>query len=225
MDRICNVQEGPVATRHGKPIVISLFDYTTNMVRPWAGAGFLCYCVDIKHAPGEQIEENIVRVGADIREWLPPFTPVKALFAFPPCTDVAVSGARWFRDKGLGALVKSLELFDAALRLAEWTKAPYMIENPVSTVSTYWRKPDYIFDPCDYGGYDDEPRDTYTKKTCLWTGNGFIMPNSKRIEPVEGSRMHRLAPSIRRQELRSATPEGFAQGVFEANWQIVLSRC
>jgi len=192
-------------------IVISLFDHSTNMVRPWADAEFLCYCVDAKHGTGEQKEGNIIRVGANIPDWLPPYAEVKILFAFPPCTHVAVSGARWFRDKGLGALVEALRLFDAALRLAEWTKAPYFIENPVSTVSTYWRKPDYMFNPCDYGGYGNEREDAYTKKTCLWTGNGFIMPQTKWIEPVEGSRMHRVGPSSERASLRSVTPTGFAQ--------------
>jgi hypothetical protein len=42
------------------------------------------------------------------------------MFAFPPCTHVAVSGARWFKDKGLGALIQALQVFDASLRLAEW---------------------------------------------------------------------------------------------------------
>ncbi len=197
--------------------VVSLFDVTGNMVAPWAEAGFLCYCVDIQHSAGEHREGNIVRVGADVREWLPPFGTIKILFAFPPCTHVAVSGARWFRDKGLGTLVESLELFDAAVRLAEWTKAPYMIENPVSTVSTYWRKPDHTFDPCDYGGYMSPPGDAYTKKTCLWTGNGFAIPKPRRVTPVEGSRMHGLPPSQNRAALRSKTPQGFARAVFEAN--------
>src|SRR3954469_19736836 len=100
-----------------QPIVVSLFDYTCNMVQPWAQAGFLCYCVDIKHPRGEHRDGNIVRVGADVREWLPPFAPIKVLFAFPPCTDVAASGARWFKDKGLGGLIESLRLFDASIRL------------------------------------------------------------------------------------------------------------
>jgi hypothetical protein len=198
-------------------VVISLFDHTGNMVAPWAEAGFLCYCVDLQHTAGEFREGNIIRVGADVREWLPPFAAVKMLFAFPPCTDVAVSGARWFQDKGLGALVQALQLFDAAVRLAEWTRAPYLIENPVSTISTYWRKPDYIFDPCDFGGYLDPPGDAYTKRTCLWTGKDFVMPKTRRIRPSEGSRVHRLPPSENRAALRSATPKGFAQAVFEAN--------
>lgn len=85
-------------------IVVSLFDYTGNMVEPGAQAGFLCYCVDLKHPRGESRDGNIIRVGAYIREWLPPYAPVKVLFAFLPCTHVAASGARWFQDKGLGSL-------------------------------------------------------------------------------------------------------------------------
>lgn len=200
-----------------REIVVSLFDRTTNMIEPWAEAGYCCYAVDLRHTAGERREGNIVRVGADVREWLPPFAKVKILFAFPPCTDVAVSGARWFKDKGLGALIESLQCFEAAVRLAEWAQAPYLIENPVSTVSTYWRKPDFAFDPCDYGGYADPPGDAYTKRTCLWTGNGFVMPKPKPVVPAEGSRMHRLSPSEDRGNLRSATPRGFAQAVFEAN--------
>jgi hypothetical protein len=203
-------------------IVISLFDFTCTMVAPWAEAGFLCYCVDLQHPAGEHRERNIVRVGADIREWLPPYAGVKILFAFPPCTHVAASGARWFQDKGLGSLIEALQLFDASVRLAEWTGAPYMIENPVSSVSTYWRKPDYTFDPCNYGGYLVPPSDAYTKKTCLWTSNGFIMPKAKDVTPFEGSRMHRIPPSKHRVALRSETPAGFAKAVFEANCERAL---
>lgn len=203
-----------------QPIVVSLFDFTGNMVAPWAKAGFLCYCVDLQHPAGEHREGNIIRVGADVRDWLPPYAPIKILFAFPPCTHVAVSGARWFKDKGLGALVESLELFDASVRLAEWTEAPYMIENPVSTVSSYWRKPDHTFDPCDYGGYLNPPGDTYTKKTCLWIGNDFVMPKTKWVNPREGSRMHRLPPAANRAMLRSEMPKGFAEAVFQANHKV-----
>jgi hypothetical protein len=141
------------------------------------------------------------------------------VFCFPPCTDVAVSGARWFKQKGLGALIRSLQLFDASVRIAEWTKAPYMIENPISAVSTHWRKPDHIFDPCDYGGYLKPAGDAYTKRTCLWTGGEFIMPKPRKVRPVQGSRMHRLGPSPQRANLRSETPRGFAEAVFKANHQ------
>jgi hypothetical protein len=189
------------------------------MVEPWAKAGFLCYCVDLQHPAGEHRQGNVTRVGADVREWLPPYSKIKTLFAFPPCTHVAVSGARWFKDKGLRALIESLQLFDATVRLAEWSKAPYMIENPVSTVSSYWRKPDHTFHPFEYGGYLRGGNDGYTKRTCLWTGNGFVMPKRKAVMPVLGSALHLLPPSPQRAALRSVTPRGFAQAVFEANSQ------
>lgn len=191
-------------------IVISCFDESTVMVQPWAEAGYTCYCVDLLHEPGLHRDGNIIRVGADMKDWLPPRGDIAFAAFFPPCTDVAVSGARWFQDKGLGRLVDALELFDVSARLAEWCQAPYLIENPVSTVSSYWRKPDHTFDPCDYG-------DPYTKKTCLWTGGGFVMPTKRRVEPTEGSKMHFLPPSADRARLRSTTPMGFAKAVFEAN--------
>lgn len=147
-------------------IVISCFDLTTTLVKPWAEAGYLCYCVDIQHPAGETREGNIVRVGADVLTWLPPRGPIAFAAFFPPCTDLSVSGARWFKQKGLGALWRAIRLFDVSVKLAEWTGAPYFIENPVSTISTYWRKPDHSFDPCDYG-------DPWTKKTNLWTGGGL----------------------------------------------------
>lgn len=151
-------------------IVISCFDLTGNMVKPWADAGYLCYCVDLQHKSREAREGNIIYVKANMLDWLPPRGDIAAAFFFPPCTDVAVSGAKHFRDKGLGALIRTLELFNRSVNIAEMIGAPYMIENPVSTVSTYWRKPDYTFHPHEYAGL--EPADNYTKKTCLWTGGG-----------------------------------------------------
>ena len=137
--------------------------------------------------------------------------------AFPPCTHLAVSGAAWFKGKGLHALSESIELFARSADICEHVGAPYLIENPVSTISTYWRKPDHKFDPCDYAGYEGGEDDLYTKKTCLWTGHGFVMPEPRRLEPTQGSKLHLLPPSPERANLRSATPKGFAQAVFEAN--------
>jgi len=74
-----------------------------------------------------------------------------------------------------------------------------------------------MFDPCDYGGYLMPPGDAYTKRTCLWTGGGFVLPAKRGIAPVEGSRMHRLPPGPERANRRSETPLGFARTVFAAN--------
>jgi len=195
-----------------REIVISGFDLTSTMVQPWAAAGYDCYCVDLQHPPGETPgnHPNITLVGADMLEWLPPRGRVAAQFYFPPCTD-------WFKDKGIGAVIGALQLFERSVLLAEWAGAPYCIENPVSTISSYWRKPDYTFNPNDYGGYLDPPGDAYTKKTCLWTGNDFEMPPTKSVEPTEGSKMHLLPPGPERANLRSATPAGFANAVFLSN--------
>jgi len=200
--------------------VLSLCDKTGNMVRPWAEAGYTCYIVDLQHPPGwSSGGPNIIRWGGSIMDFTPRSdVEFAAVFAFPPCTHLAVSGARWFKAKGMGKLIEGLTLVERCRQIAEdEIKAPFLIENPISTLSTYWRKPNHMFDPCDYGGYEGGEEDAYTKKTCLWTGHGFKMPEKKRIKPVLGSKMHRLPPSEERANLRSATPMGFARAVFEAN--------
>ena len=69
-------------------VVISCFDYSGNMVKPWAEAGYLCYCVDVQHPPGETREGNIIKVGADMLDWIPPRDVVFASF-FPPSARLA----------------------------------------------------------------------------------------------------------------------------------------
>lgn len=203
-----------------QPVVVSLCDRTGNMVRPWASAGYPCVCVDLESPGGTEYASNggeIEYVRADVFEWELPTDPVRIVFGFPPCTDLAASGARHFAAKGLTRCIDALRLVDRVRVLCEATGAPWLIENPVGRLSTCWRKPDHLFNPCDYGGYLTPPGDAYTKRTCLWTGAGFRMPEPRRVEPVEGSRMHRLPPSQERQFLRSATPQGFAMAVFLAN--------
>jgi len=137
--------------------------------------------------------------------------------AFPPCTHLAVSGARWFKGKGLRALADSIHLFATAAEFCEKSDAAYMIENPVSTISTYWRKPDHTFHP--YMFTDFSKSDNYTKKTCLWTGNGFTMPENY-VDVTLGTpdnRIHTASPGKDRGDLRSVTPSGFARAVFEVN--------
>lgn len=197
-------------------VVLSLCDKSGIMVKPWADAGFDCLCVDIAHEETRQ-EGRITYLQADIRTWLPPPQHYAIVFAFPPCTDLAASGAAWFQDKGFGPLESSLALVEASRRIATWTGAPWLIENPVGILSSYWRKPDYTFNPCDYGGYLDPPSDAYTKRTCLWTGGGFKMPPKKPVAPVEGSKMNKMPDSKGRAERRSLTPTGFARAVMLAN--------
>jgi len=186
-------------------LVLSLFDLTGNMVKPWKEAGYETLCVDIQ------------RDGTDILRWLPPRTDYRIVFAFPPCTDFAVSGARWFKDKGLAGLASAIELVERARDICEWSGAPWMLENPVGTLSTYWRKPDHTFHPSDFTAF--ELADNYTKKTCLWTGGGFVMPQRAALPGLSApdDRIHKAPPGPERANFRSATPMGFARAVFEAN--------
>jgi len=145
---------------------------------------------------------------------------VQFVACFPPCTDLAVSGARWFKaksEKNPHFQADAMRLVYQCKQVAETVNAPYFIENPVSRISTLWRKPDYSFHPYEFTGY--EPSDNYTKKTCLWTGNGFRMPHKNQDlslgEPDD--RIHKAGPSEDRANFRSATPMGFAQAVFEFN--------
>ena len=92
--------------------VISWFDYSGEFVKPWAEAGFECYCLDIQHSPGvNQVSDNIYTVGDRAEWWLPPLEDVAFQAFFPPCDDDAVSGARWFKSKGLFRLADSIRNF------------------------------------------------------------------------------------------------------------------
>lgn len=190
------------------------------MVRPWRNAGFDSTQVDLQHDGLESLG-SLRLIGEDVRTWVPCDERYSIVFAFPPCTDLANSGARWLRNKGLGSLIDALQVVQACIRICEASGAPWMIENPMGQLSTYWRKPDMVFDPYEFAGYLDDPeQDFYTKRTCLWVGGGFQLP-LKRPWGAGGdkapSRMHLLAPSPDRGDERAVTPAGFAQAVFEAN--------
>ena len=186
--------------------ILSLCDYTGNMLKPWAAAGHYCVAVDIAYHTDHH--DGIWRLKRDVkllRSVYPVDLAFDWIFAFPPCTDLASSGARWFESKGLGATIEALQLVQSCLQICETANRGWMIENPVGRLSSAWRKPDFKFDPCDYG-------DPYTKKTCLWVGGAFELPPFEPIEPVEGSKMH---TKLRSQRARSETPQGFANAVFK----------
>jgi len=228
--------------------VLSLYDYTGEALRPWALAGHTCYAIDIQHT-GDEVERfdgggsiNYVRV--DLYDSEAFATLAKLVgdsctfgMAFPVCTDLAVSGAAHFASKEAARPGFQRQAADHAIRCGlffEELGVPYFIENPVSRLATLWRKPDYRFHPYEYGGYlnDDEathpkwpdyiaPRDAYSKKTCLWAGQGFIMPEPKPVacESFGASAQYQLlgGKSMKTKNIRSATPRGFAKAVFEVN--------
>lgn len=225
-------------------IVVSLFDESANMVLPWAKAGHECHCFDlqnqdVKVSRPEWSGGSITWHHADLHDvavWekIMKLRP-NILFAFPPCTDLAVSGARHFAAKAAANpdyRREAMALVYVAKSLAEYLACPYMIENPVSVISSEWRKPDHIFHPFEYGGYVPipeadhprypgiiPPRDSYTKKTCLWTGNGFKMPKPNPVSHhgVNHGWLKLGGKSARTKKIRSETPRGFAIAVMEAN--------
>lgn len=210
--------------------VLSLCDRTGVMVRPWAIAGYRCVCVDLEGDPTACTfypgGGSILHVRQDVFDYRLPYAdPVQIAFGFPPCTDLAGSGAKHWARKGLTRCVDALRLVDHVRQTLEMTDAPWMVENPVGRLSTCWRKPDHIFHPCDYGGYLSPPGDAYRKKTCLWTGGGFVLPEPR---PVVAEGVRKGQPSQwysrvggsdspAKKFLRSVTPAGFALAVFLAN--------
>ena len=231
-------------------IVISLYDFTGEACRPWAEAGYTCYAYDIQHSVEGRTEGNITYRHADlhkastfdalVKEFGDSGPLVEFGMAFPVCTDMAVSGAAWFKKKAAADPEFQTKAVNYATWCADFFEAlgvPYFIENPVSVLATKWRKPDYSFHPYEYGGYiaDDQvdhprwpeyiaPRDAYKKKTCLWTGGGFVMPEKVAVgcEGYHGNgystAMMKLGgKSQRTKDIRSATPRGFAQAICEAN--------
>ena len=81
------------------------------------------------------------------------------MVAFPPCTDLAVSGARWFKEKQAdGRQQASIEFF---LKFTRTSIPKWAIENPVGIMSRLYRKPDCIIQPYEFG-------DPSRKTTCLW---------------------------------------------------------
>ena len=139
---------------------VFLYDVSGVAAQPWADAGYECWIVDIQHPPAYDNNGitdcgNIKKVHFDLRNaWLPPFDRSEVAFAaaWPPCDHLAVSGARWFKGKGLRKLAWSIEMFATAAEFCEWSEAPYLMENPVSNIASHWRKPDYTFSPDQYTG-------------------------------------------------------------------------
>ena len=180
-------------------IILDLCGGTGAWSQPYADAG---YDVRVWTLPEH-----------DVRSACPP-SNVYGILAAPPCTEFAVSGARWWKDKDQRLLQDALEVFDACIELIEWLKpAFWALENPVGRLKRlrYERlgEPRLIFHPLDYG-------DPWTKKTLVW--GRFNLPKKSPVEAKEFWGWRKLGgKSERTKRLRSITPLGFARAFFEAN--------
>lgn len=134
------------------------------------------------------------------------------MIAHPPCTHLAVSGARHFAEKkASGVQNEALEF----VRLLLAAPIPRIcLENPVSIISTRIRKPDQIIQPWQFGHGE-------TKATCLWLkGLPKLVPTN--IVPGRAARIHRMPPGPNRWRERSRTYQGVADAMAEQWGNAVL---
>ncbi len=174
--------------------ILCLCDLTGVMARPWVEHGYRAVLVDpqygIDHEDGAYlklactIEEAFDQISVLLRSGRLAFVA-----GFPPCTDMAVSGAQWFARKYEADHLfqaKAVSVAEQCRVIGEMSGVPYMVENPVSVLSNVFGKPSHTFDPCDYTRF--APEDNYTKKTCLWTGGGIPNASSQPGHESAGSR-------------------------------------
>lgn len=145
--------------------------------------------------PGQHLIGDVVPL-LSVAKW-------DLLIAHPPCTHLAVSGARWFETKQVEQR-KAIWFF---LELARCDIPKICIENPVCIMSTIWRKPDQIIQPWQFGHGE-------VKATCLWLKG---LPPLKPTEIVSGRtpRVHFASPGPERWKERSRTLLGIAKAMAE----------
>ena len=145
-------------------------------------------------SPGPHIQGDVLEVIND--GW-------DMMIAFPPCTHLAVSGARWFKDKQQ----EQKEAIRFFMSLAMAAIPETAIENPISIMSTRYRKPDQIIQPWQFGHGE-------TKATCLWLHELPLLEPTNIVEGRE-ARIHRMPPGPDRARLRSKTFQGIADAMAE----------
>lgn len=139
------------------------------------------------------------------------------MIAFPPCTHLCVSGARWFKDKR-NEQDEAIKFFMA---LVNADIERIAIENPIGIMSTRYRKPDQIIQPWMFGHPE-------TKATCLWLKNitklvsvNNVYDDMMKLSKRERERVHNMTPSPDRWKLRSKTYSGIAEAM-ATQWGILF---
>lgn len=129
------------------------------------------------------------------------------LIAHPPCTYLASSGARWWKDRKK----EQREAAQFAYMLMSAPIAKVCVENPIGYLSTYIRKPEQIIQPWQFGHGE-------VKATCLWLNNLPLL-NPTKIVDGRKPRVHHESPGIvnglTRQQRRSITYQGIADAMAE----------
>lgn len=139
------------------------------------------------------------------------------MIAHPPCTHLAVSGARWFPEKRRLGLQQAAIAFFMMLAQHKAIKRGIVSENPISIMSSEWRKPDQIIQPWMFGHGE-------VKATCLWLEGD--VPPLKPTKIVDGreARVHKMPPGPDRWKERSRTLQGIGEAMAQqwGDWLLGL---
>jgi hypothetical protein len=162
--------------------------------------GHDAWSCDLAPATGHHIQDDVLKHLGD--GW-------DMMIAFPPCTDLAVSGAKWFAQKQAdGRQQSSIDFFMVFVNVLASGRIPRGgIENPIGIMSTLYRKPDQIIQPWQFGHGE-------TKATCLWLFNLLPLVPTNVVDGRE-QRVWRLPPSPERAALRGETYQGVADAMAE----------
>lgn len=134
------------------------------------------------------------------------------MIAHPPCTHLAISGARWWTDKQ----DEQREALDFVRELLTAPIPQIAMENPVSIISTAVRKPDQIIQPWQFGHGE-------TKATCLWLKNLPLLRSTRVVDGRE-PRVHYAAPGPNRWKERSRTLQGIAEAMADQWGALAMER-
>jgi hypothetical protein len=172
-----------------------------TVCKAFRAKGHEAFSCDILPCSGGHPEWHVQR---DIRGILPT-NGFDMVIAFPPCTDLAVSGARWFKEQRADSRQLASIQFFIEMHLAIKHCGRGAIENPIGIMSTHLRKPEQIIQPWQFGHGE-------TKSTCLWL---YGLPPLKPTNIVEGreGRVWKMPPSPDRAKLRSKTFQGIADAM------------
>jgi hypothetical protein len=174
--------------------VLVACEYSGTVRDAFLAAGHIALSCDLlpSDVPGPHLQgdvRDVLEMGWDL------------MIAHPPCTHLAVSGARWFH-------LKEQEQQEALRFVRMLLEAPIpriALENPVSIISSRIRKPDQTIQPWQFGHGE-------TKATCLWLKNLPPLEPTKIVDGRE-ARIHRMPPSPTRWKERSKTYQGIADAM------------
>lgn len=144
--------------------------------------------------PGQHVRGDVLGVLGD--GW-------DLMIAHPPCTHLAVSGARWFKDKKR----EQEEALEFVRALLQAPVPRIALENPVSVISSRIRRPDQVIQPWQFGHGE-------TKATCLWL-KGLLRLEPTRVVVGRQAVVHRMPPGPDRWKNRSRTYPGIAEAMAE----------